>query len=577
MSRGNNPFSDMEDEEEISDFLFNRALGTGRGTGLGAVPEGNPGAKGLGTSSGAAGNHQEVSSQRDIQACWNVIIQQADMLHTQQQMLTNLNDQMASMKDMMAQLIKDKHSSPESSVSLTDLASLLDKRGAPPPSSFDIASGQSFCQFFEQFEQYCTGKYANGTYERWTGELKDFLKGEILNIYNLHGGGEVKLSTMKKKLEEYCAEEDRSSQSRKIEKFVSAHLGPDEPLHMYALRLERLYLSVHPNQPVENNIELHSKFMNTISNTDKVDLQRDLDLLQVFSKTDSTPWSSLKIVLKQRHERLKRVQKYTVKEETNPPVWFTSSNVSMEPNKAVNFKKSASKPTNYRPSNPGNQNSHYQRTRSFSVDRSANQTTSREPRSQTRTFSNQNYRSRSLSRNNNNRQQAPFNHSNQSDVPVCHWCGIPGHIKSNCWRRQGLCFRCGSSEHQVLNCPQPDLRSNHPRPSQTTPSPSVPNISPNLNTNATMQQVPVVNTAHTGAAPRVDHGSASLNPFYVPPPPGFYTAPYQSPYAPAPYTPGPPITPLWTQGSFSLPLSPDARNVSDTFKTPASQPKTLNH
>ncbi|XP_071921742.1 uncharacterized protein [Coffea arabica] len=36
---------------------------------------------------------------------------------------------------------------------------------------------------------------------------------------------------------------------------------------------------------------------------------------------------------------------------------------------------------------------------------------------------------------------------------TCVYCKKPGHTMDSCWKRQGKCLKCGSSEHQISGCP----------------------------------------------------------------------------------------------------------------------------
>ena len=36
---------------------------------------------------------------------------------------------------------------------------------------------------------------------------------------------------------------------------------------------------------------------------------------------------------------------------------------------------------------------------------------------------------------------------------ICTYCKTKGHREKNCWRKFGKCFSCGSSDHQVKDCP----------------------------------------------------------------------------------------------------------------------------
>nr|XP_027127756.1 uncharacterized protein LOC113743869 [Coffea arabica] len=37
---------------------------------------------------------------------------------------------------------------------------------------------------------------------------------------------------------------------------------------------------------------------------------------------------------------------------------------------------------------------------------------------------------------------------------TCAYCKKPGHIMDSCWKNQGKCLKCGSSEHQISGCPK---------------------------------------------------------------------------------------------------------------------------
>ncbi|XP_027151991.1 uncharacterized protein LOC113752048 [Coffea eugenioides] len=37
---------------------------------------------------------------------------------------------------------------------------------------------------------------------------------------------------------------------------------------------------------------------------------------------------------------------------------------------------------------------------------------------------------------------------------TCAYCKKPGHTIDGCWKKQGKCLRCGSSEHQISDCPK---------------------------------------------------------------------------------------------------------------------------
>ena len=159
---------------------------------------------------------------------------------------------------------------------------------------------------------------------------------------------------------------------------------------------------------------------------------------------------------------------------------------------------------------------------------------SRNSRPSSREFTNQGYRPRprSLSRNNSSR---PSSGSAGNNSVRCHWCGIPGHVQSNCWRRLRLCFRCGSPDHRLRFCPHPDMRgiTNSAAPTENpTPTPAPRN---NFSSFTDQRSIHVQNP---GAIPRTPSdlnsavsGSAAtpeFYPSYLFPPESPSSTPYQS-------------------------------------------------
>nr|XP_027098980.1 uncharacterized protein LOC113718264 [Coffea arabica] len=37
---------------------------------------------------------------------------------------------------------------------------------------------------------------------------------------------------------------------------------------------------------------------------------------------------------------------------------------------------------------------------------------------------------------------------------TCGYCKKPGHTEAGCWKKEGKCLKCGSSEHQIAGCPK---------------------------------------------------------------------------------------------------------------------------
>ena len=52
---------------------------------------------------------------------------------------------------------------------------------------------------------------------------------------------------------------------------------------------------------------------------------------------------------------------------------------------------------------------------------------------------------------------------------TCGYCGKPNHSKNDCWRKSGNCLFCGSTEHQLANCPSKlKVEGSNQRPKKST-------------------------------------------------------------------------------------------------------------
>ncbi|XP_027156478.1 uncharacterized protein LOC113757322, partial [Coffea eugenioides] len=49
---------------------------------------------------------------------------------------------------------------------------------------------------------------------------------------------------------------------------------------------------------------------------------------------------------------------------------------------------------------------------------------------------------------------APSVGSTVTPQVTCGYCGKSNHSENDCWRKLGKCLLCGSTEHQIANCPK---------------------------------------------------------------------------------------------------------------------------
>ena len=409
-------------------IVKNGLLGISWAAGSGTMlPEGGDG------SSQSGEDPQEVPEKTDLEACWRVIAQQAQMLKNQEVLIQSLVTGMQEMKDHMTRLT-NKPSPDDSKLSVDEVVKLMDRRGAPPPEPFEIGRGRSFDSFIDQFETYCQSKYAPGTMDKWTGELNGFLKGELLQVYKVWGGGERPLSEMKKNLKDYCTSQEGNNQSNKLRRFSKAVPEPGEMLHIYAYRLERLYAAAHPGVDVEENVELQSKLLSSLPIKCQEEISKEIDMQKNTLLMDTVPWTRIVRILKTYGERTKIETRYEPPEAKKDPIWFTSTNVQQipGPNTHINQKPRGRQP---------------QRDQRQSRSRSLSQN-----------YQNQAWNNNFNNQANYNKHQHPHRNFVRFPKPICDFCGLPGHEKKVCWRFQGCCVRCGSPDHFARECPKPRRR-----------------------------------------------------------------------------------------------------------------------
>ena len=389
---------------------------------------------------GASGvPQQEVPRKTDVEACWRVIAQQAKLLENQETIIKSLAEGMKDLRAQVATLTSKLLSDDDSRLSVGDLAKIMERRGAPPPTPFEVGKGRSFKKFIEQFEGYCSGKYSPSTKDRWSGELGDHLKGELLQVYKVLGGSEASYTELVTTLKSYCSDHTGNEQSNNLMRFANASLEHGELLHIYAYRLEKLYLAAHPGSDTDFNLELQSKLIASLPSHCVPEIRNQIDTQKNSLEVEIISWSRIVRILKTYSDRVASTNmkpegtelKSGQSHKQYDPVWFTSTNVG-------------GAPTNER--------------------QKLDMSRGRQPKNDQRHF-----RSRSHSRGprgppmNNYVPNTSFNNTSWSQnsgfqrfpKPICEFCGLPGHEMKVCWRYQGCCVRCGSAYHYARDCPEP--------------------------------------------------------------------------------------------------------------------------
>ena len=113
----------------------------------------------------------------------------------------------------------------------------LDNCMVPQPMPFDAASGALVDTFFTDFENYCCSRFA-GSRDMWLPELRKFLEGDILDVYEAVRGPSDGYDGIKSKLCKWFKESRLKRQHDQVALFKSGNKKYDETLYVYAVRLE---------------------------------------------------------------------------------------------------------------------------------------------------------------------------------------------------------------------------------------------------------------------------------------------------------------------------------------------------
>ena len=112
-------------------------------------------------------------------------------------------------------------------------------RKHPEPDKYKIESGESFSQFVGDFERYCYYAISENT-EDWKKQLKNYLGGEMLEVYYDVKKGRQSYEDMIQELREYYKERKKSVKVDHKTEFHRADWKEGESIHRYAVRLEGL-------------------------------------------------------------------------------------------------------------------------------------------------------------------------------------------------------------------------------------------------------------------------------------------------------------------------------------------------
>ena len=279
------------------------------------------------------------------------------------------------------------------------------KHSVVTPPAFEMDGRVTFEDFLKSYEKFFEKKYGNTDKYDMSQVLGTLLKGEMLKIFEIRGGRNVKYSSMKKYLLSYYKDKCVGTKKYWREKLETLSPEPEEPFDIFGLRLLEVAKMAYSkkNEAAE---AVRKPFLRQMPSHVRSRIT-DAELLNAAQGHGNfLPFKALMTLAK-------RVQA----EGGKPKSVMWSSTV---PNSGSTI---------------------------------ANDSESNEDKKSGAPQKERTYKNRKLS-------NSPPSRSNQSRSISCHHCRNRGHKRSECWIRQGLCRICGG-RHKMEECPRydPDYRS----------------------------------------------------------------------------------------------------------------------
>ena len=294
----------------------------------------------------------------------------------------------------------------------------LDNRKVPTPEPFDAASGFSFSDFLDTFEEYCRHTFC-GRDRSWVGELGRFLVGDMHDAFIAHRAPSDSYASIKNKLVKWHREAKMRRQAGSKAMFNKASMKPYESLRLYAPRLENLFRCAYPQKPVETSQALQDKYLETIPKKYGNQIKGAISLTWSVNGKKLL-WSQIVTLAGGLEEALAEPK---VPEPSGPSAWQV-----VDTSRPALTVASCDAATQYYV--PGWEDAPVDTM--YAGNRSSKS---------------------ALGPAAEDSRIVPLSHEERERAMTCHHCGRLGHAWRNCRRRLGLCLSCGSGDHHMASCP----------------------------------------------------------------------------------------------------------------------------
>lgn len=371
----------------------------------------------------------------------------------------------------------------------------MQRKEVVKPNVFVMNSWQTLRQFLQSYERYFDAKFEGNSRDR-TRALSEFLPSSMLEYYSALGGHKLKYPDMKKELISWYNRQEKLDARHWRVKFTEEKMKNNEPLKVFALRLQETSNKAFPRSDRERERELKHKFLETVPSSFARHIQITQDAARAAGTAGKLSWIDIVRLAEKEDERRKKSGRSNNEVEEQRSVWYsrpetremhgdvvTCSNVNQSAeNPAASHCKCCAAHVE--------QDSHKDSSKSLESRRHPPRIFSQTNRNQQEAVSQPQASSPSTGdyqRGSSRRQQ--FSPSNRKS---CNWCGRQGHMEDTCWLRLGHCLLCGGDDHNKIDCPRNKINANKDQKQTVCPVCRGPHLGKDCQENQLNEQTPLM-------------------------------------------------------------------------------------
>jgi len=188
---------------------------------------------------------------------------------------------------------------------MTKLIEMLSINRKPKPlplGKFRSDSGETLVQFLDRYENYCQEMYPESK-EGLLPLLGTYLEGETLEVYKTIVRNTWDYEDAREQLLTWFREEKARENKHETKNFTEARIHKNEPITVYALRLEGLARRAFPGCDVIEMPILRQRFLDSVPNQIKMEVERTVSTIETTMGI-KVPWDRLVAIVDESYIRM---------------------------------------------------------------------------------------------------------------------------------------------------------------------------------------------------------------------------------------------------------------------------------